>query len=996
MKAGKTKSAPAAASVSATEPPLTELLLSRVEFHRDALAVLPEPGEKTGHVVFYHLKTTPEGPVPALECSCRPAKGRICTHLPAARELLLHLPTPLPENIHYEQFLKSPWHALAQTLGAAGTPALAAVRVHLNGPDEPPGFRIALYRGADLIHYMRAATDNAKRLRDRLLVTSGDERLTRADVLSRLTFLAATPSERIFNARDFKSQKQIIENGFWYRFAYHCFREFGFTGLKFTQEPLPKQKRVRFSALAADGKPVFTFTVPEAEAAKLMNVLVDSLPAVPQAQAQEAWATPVLRVRFTARGSKLELMPLLKVTTPDGHEHVAECANLARPRFGDKVYVPGFGAAILRLPPGRVDLPVYQRQLLTGDKVPAFLLQHRALLQEPGHDVEPAVAALAVQTTPPRLTAQAHALDRDWCWLSLEYDAVAGTGEPVPLLEALAQRQLGRRYCRTASGWLDTEAPEVSAVLDLVAAATPQDNGQLRLSRAELLRLAALAGAPLGVRGDAAVTVPLERILEFKPVAELPPLRGLKSVLRHYQEAGLRWLKFLVDNGLGGLLCDDMGLGKTHQIMALMVALREEQPDSAPCLVVCPTSVLSHWQEKLARFAPGLKVALFYGERDLDKALANADVLLTSYGIMRIDAELLQKRHFSLLVFDEIQNLKNTGTVGYKAACTLDAAVKLGLSGTPIENRLSELKALFDMVLPGYLGAARDFDQTFVQPIELSNDAEARTRLHRIVAPFTLRRLKESVLTELPEKIEDTRFCTLSPQQVELYRQAIASQGADIAQTLSRGQAPVPYMHVFALLNLLKQICNHPAQAASKPEDYQTYQSGKWESFTEVLDECLESDQKVVVFTQYLDMIAIMEKYLTAQGVGYVTLTGQSRERGKILSKFNDDPKCRVFIGSLKAGGTGIDLIAASVVIHYDRWWNAAREEQATDRVHRMGQTRGVQVFKFVTRGTLEEKINAIIERKRALLDSVVQEDSADTLKAFSRDELLDLLRPPT
>ena len=264
-----------------------------------------------------------------------------------------------------------------------------------------------------------------------------------------------------------------------------------------------------------------------------------------------------------------------------------------------------------------------------------------------------------------------------------------------------------------------------------------------------------------------------------------------------------------------------------------------------------------------------------------------------------------------------------------------------------------------------------------------------------MIAPFTLRRTKDNVLNELPAKIEDLRTCRLSEEQVKLYREAISSRGKELRQTLNNKKGKIPYMHIFALLNLLKQVCNHPALALGSPEKYKDFASGKWELFTEILRESLDSGQKVVVYSQYLGIIRMIELYLAEQDIKHVTLTGSSRRRGEIINRFNQDMDCRVYVGSLKAGGIGIDLAAASVVIHYDRWWNAAKEDQATDRVHRIGQMSVVQVFKFVTSGTLEEKIAAIIEKKRNLLKNIVKEDDPNLLKTFSRDDLLKLLEDP-
>ena len=344
-------------------------------------------------------------------------------------------------------------------------------------------------------------------------------------------------------------------------------------------------------------------------------------------------------------------------------------------------------------------------------------------------------------------------------------------------------------------------------------------------------------------------------------------------------------------------------------------------------------------------------------------------------------------------MFDEIQSIKNADTKTHRAASQIQAAIKLGLTGTPIENSILELKALMDVVVPGYLGSDQAFAQRFAPDATAEKVAsQNRDQLRRLIFPFTLRRLKSRVLDELPEKIEDIRFCELTDKQVKLYRDAIDSRAKGIVASLQDENESIPYIHIFALLTLLKQICNHPAQVNKQPVEDDSQDSGKWELFKELLEESLASGQKVVVYSQFTEMIAIIADHLNRHGLGHVVLTGASRNRGRLIDAFNTEPACRVFVGSLKAGGTGIDLVAGSVVIHYDRWWNAAKEDQATDRVHRIGQRRGVQVFKLVTLGTLEEKISAIIEKKRQLMADIVREDDPGLLKAFNRQELLEFL----
>lgn len=480
---------------------------------------------------------------------------------------------------------------------------------------------------------------------------------------------------------------------------------------------------------------------------------------------------------------------------------------------------------------------------------------------------------------------------------------------------------------------------------------------------------------------------------------EQPDVGGLLSHLRSYQEIGVQWLWFLYRQQLSGLLCDDMGLGKTHQAMALLASINNLYRSYAEgsqhhFLIVCPTSVLYHWQEKLQQFLPGLRVCSFYGtKRSLEAFHHQYDILLTSYGILRNERELLSKVHFEVAIFDEIQIAKNQFSRVYAALVHIKAQMKVGLTGTPIENHLRELKSLFDIILPSYMPGEHDYREFFIKPIEKEQDHQRKKILTRLIRPFILRRKKEDVLKELPEKIEELAYCDLMPYQQKLYIEVLEKRRHHLLEELHNEKGSIPYLHIFALLSSLKQICDHPAVYLKTPADYQLYPSGKWELFLELLREARESQQKVVIFSQYLGMLDIIETYLCEQKIGFASLRGATQNRKAQLQLFNQDPDCEVFVGSLQAAGLGIDLTAGSVVIHYDRWWNAARENQATDRVHRIGQTRGVQVFKLVTKGTFEERIDAMIARKGKLMEDVVGIDDHTTLKTFSRDELIELLK---
>ncbi|KIC71711.1 putative ATP-dependent helicase YwqA [Neochlamydia sp. TUME1] len=442
-----------------------------------------------------------------------------------------------------------------------------------------------------------------------------------------------------------------------------------------------------------------------------------------------------------------------------------------------------------------------------------------------------------------------------------------------------------------------------------------------------------------------------------------------------------------------------MGLGKTHQAMALIAAIinhgeKQKQKGNSYFLIICPTSVIYHWQDKLAQYLPNLRVSTFYGtHRSLDEFQEHYDILLTSYGVWRIEHQLLSKISFELAIFDEIQIAKNYRSRLYATLAHVNAHMRLGLTGTPIENHLRELKSLFDLVLPTYMPGEKDYREYFVKPIDKKQDLKRKALLSRLINPFVLRRKKENVLNDLPEKTEEISHCGLTESQAILYNNVVEQSRQVVLDKLTHGSQPIPYLHIFAILSYLKQICDHPACYLKTPSEYKLYQAGKWDLFIELLKEARESHQKVVVFSQYLNMLDIIQKYLEERHIGFAAIRGSTINRGEQLKRFNEDPQCEVFLGSLQAAGLGVELTAASVVIHYDRWWNAARENQATDRVHRSGQTRGVQVFKLVTKGTFEEKIDKMITRKGKLMEDIVGVDDHRLLKQFNRDEIIELLQ---
>jgi SNF2 family DNA or RNA helicase len=472
-----------------------------------------------------------------------------------------------------------------------------------------------------------------------------------------------------------------------------------------------------------------------------------------------------------------------------------------------------------------------------------------------------------------------------------------------------------------------------------------------------------------------------------------PEIGALQCQLRSYQLHGVEWLWFLYQNQLSGLLCDDMGVGKTHQAMGLMAAIHAlfSKENKKPLfLVVCPTSLIYHWEEKLHRFLPDLRVCTYAGvQRIFEQEM---DIVLTTYGILRNESIKLKRYFFDAAFFDELQIAKNHISQVHKALLMVQAHVKVGITGTPIENQLRELKALFDIVLPGYMPDDAGFRDFFVKPIERAENPKRKELLSRFVRPFILRRRKADVLPDLPVKIEEICFSDLLGEQKKLYQAVASMQAAPLIQQLKDDSLPIPYMHIFALLTSLKQICNHPAAYLRDVQNFERYESGKWEVFLELIEEARESEQKVVVFSQYLNMLDIIALFCQKNGIGYAQVRGQTKNRAEEVIRFQNDKECRLFLGSLQAAGLGIDLTAASIVIHFDRWWNAAREDQATDRVHRMGQTRGVQVFKLLTKDTIEEHIDRMIIKKSGLLEDVVSFDDHRFIKRLTRQEILSIV----
>lgn len=663
--------------------------------------------------------------------------------------------------------------------------------------------------------------------------------------------------------------------------------------------------------------------------------------------------------------------------------------------FDDFVYVEEEGFHEL---PTDSRLPERFRRpfMIESENMSLFLIYELDTIKQYAVNIDPRLIR------PVRLELVAHSIERDesigrgWYVMKLSYKSERGQVPIAQLWRAMKQK---KRFYFGEPGLIDLDEKRFDWLRVLAKNRLDMRSNTICLSTVELIRLNAFEEIVISEKTkEAKSSLELLRELTEFRIPEAPDIKGLKCTLRAYQEKGLQWLWFLYSHQLSGLLCDDMGLGKTHQAMALFAAIINQfklaKLNRPRFLVICPTSVIYHWQEKLESFLPNSRVFAFHGtSRRLENFHEDHDIFLTSYGTWRIDSEQLSKIPFEVAVFDEIQIAKNHQSRIYASLLTVDAQMRLGLTGTPIENRLRELKALFDIVLPAYMPGERDYREFFMKPIEKENDLGRRRLLTKFIKPFVTRRKKSEVLLDLPEKTEEISHCTLLMEQETLYLEVLERSRRQVISDLQDQKTPIPYVHIFAILSHLKQICDHPAVYLKQVEHYRSFPSGKWDLFVELLNEARESQQKVVIFTQFLGMMDIIESHLNELGIGYASIRGATQNRGEQIQRFNQDPMCEVFVGSLQAAGLGVDLTAASIVIHYDRWWNAARENQATDRVHRIGQTRGVQVFKLVTKGTFEEKIDALITRKAKLMEEVVDVDDHQLVKQFSREEIIQLLQ---
>lgn len=636
----------------------------------------------------------------------------------------------------------------------------------------------------------------------------------------------------------------------------------------------------------------------------------------------------------------------------------------------------------------------------------------------------------------------------DWLSLDVEFDSEGSKVNEDDLRRALTE---GRRLVRLEDGTYAPISPEqVSEVLLHMAELFAQGRRQLPLSQAgrlqELLRLVP------GAKVEPEAKELLHSLAAHKSVLQVPAPTTLKATLRPYQHDGFSWLAFLHTSNTGGVLADDMGLGKTLQTLALLLWLKEGGPEAlkaaeskpkkpaepeapkvvkakkkkaepeaeeapapkktkkvvkkaaepeaeeAPAaeakrapltLVVAPTSVVHNWLREVEKFAPTLRAVAWTGP-DREKRtheLDRADVVITSYALLRRDEEFLQKYEFAYVILDEAQNIKNPMSATARAAKKLRSERRLALTGTPIENRLSEIWSIFDFLSPGMLGDLATFEERYARPID-RGDFEATRKLRATIHPLVMRRTKVEVAKDLPERIVVERECELVATQRGLYAQVLAQVRASVFGEIERVGVAKSQIQILAGLTRLRQAACDPRLLKLPGQKFGDDDSGKLDALLEIISEAMQSGHRTLVFSQFVEMLTIIRNALERDGVKYEYLDGSTRDRMDRVDRFNRDESIPVFLISLKAGGAGLNLTGADTVVHFDPWWNPAVEDQATDRAHRIGQTRVVTAYRLIARGTIEEKIMALSAKKRELVSNVLGAEEAAIPKGLTKSDV--------
>jgi len=575
--------------------------------------------------------------------------------------------------------------------------------------------------------------------------------------------------------------------------------------------------------------------------------------------------------------------------------------------------------------------------------------------------------------------------------------------DPAELQEIMRQYKLKKRYHRLKDGsFINLEDNETIKFIDSITEDIDVDysqikNGELRLPMYRALYLDKILDKNefIKVNKDENYKSLVERldVKQIEGSMQMPSL--LKANLREYQKIGVQWLQMLDFYGLGGILADDMGLGKTVQILCVICSyLEKHKENSKPIMVVCPSSLCLNWQNEIEKFTTGVTSQVIHGSLEARKKqienIKNYNIVITSYELLKRDIDEYKKSEtqFKFIIADEAQYIKNNNTQNAKAIKNINAETRYALTGTPIENSLSELWSIFDFIMPGYLFGYRKFKEMYETPIVRDADEYATNKLKKLIEPFVLRRIKKEVLTELPDKMITILNSQMTDEQQDIYLSYLARAKKDVMEEIKENGIEKSQIKILALLTRLRQICCHPSLFI---ENYKG-ESGKLNQCIEIIKDAIQSGHKILLFSGYTAMFDIIEKELKKEKIEYLKLTGQTKvsDRVNLVDEFNNSPDKKLFLISLKAGGTGLNLVGADMVIHYDPWWNLSAENQATDRTYRIGQKRNVQVYKLITKNSIEEKIYELQKRKESLIDSMISTNQT-FINKLSKEEIMNL-----
>ncbi len=620
----------------------------------------------------------------------------------------------------------------------------------------------------------------------------------------------------------------------------------------------------------------------------------------------------------------------------------------------------------------------------------AFLLDSYPMLVENWRVYgEKALTRYKVRITQPIITAKVESNEKEK-WFNLEID-VEYDGQHLPLERIWKAWIRGRRYVQLKDGsytslpeaWLEKVSQKLQAL-----GFDPSKPPKYQFKQFEAPILDTILDELPNAETDSFWDTLRSKIQSFKEITPIHEPKGLNATLRSYQQQGLSYLNFLSEYGFGGILADEMGLGKTIQTLSFiqhMVNYKHEGPN----LIIVPTSVLPNWEREAEKFVPNLKLLTIYGARreGMFRKVLDSDLVITTYALLRRDLEELEKHYFNAIILDEAQNIKNPNTITAKSVRAIKARMRLCLSGTPIENNLFELWSLFEFLMPGFLGSQHAFQRGVIKPIR-DGDNDTLDYLRSRVKPFILRRTKAEVAKDLPPKIENITYCAMTEEQSELYTALTKKLREQVLADIEDKGIAKSQMSILDALLKLRQICCHPRLLKVDMPGFSTGNlvSGKFEAFKDMIFDVVEGGHKVLVFSQFVQMLHLIKNWLQMTDIPFCYLDGTSKDRFEQVDKFNNTPEIPVFLISLKAGGTGLNLTSADYVIHYDPWWNPAVESQATDRTHRIGQTRQVFSYKLICQNTVEEKILQLQEMKRGVAEAIIP--GQDTWKSLTKEDL--------